>query len=744
MNVKPSIKIIFFYLIKSDISITSYKLSFQNIINKISSYEVIYEIPENVFMYGKDKSKIFIELYDSNNQILNKIEFKIYYDFNTVYIQIDANGNGFNFDMIFKNIKELKIYRGQKKFISLDNIGTKDRKKLTILNYQYISLNVNGKTINLKDLTHNYSSNFYQFSINEDYKIIVQTNEIIEQPDLHLIMKKKVFIDNFYKEIFDLLENNDNYENHYLQICSKFEKEIDFVDYNLNFSNNFLDEYFKTNQIDLETIKNYQIFLSFCKFRKKYLKNKKLLQETIKELNKFYNKIKDEINLKIYEKIMVLVKILLLLSSCSDLNSLNKINLKYYIISECDENSIIGKTKKFFNEFVSTLSEESKIFPYFLNLDSGIGYYNEHIVYTFDMSNLKMIKEHLSNLFPRVLLFYYIKNDTLANTNKNITCVAINKFNLLNEFQSKMIDFEKEMKDNVDLAKDMAINLFILILHECTGHLKFSYNRSKVKSPKKFISENNQLLELKRFCDYNENSNNSNEYILDNICKNKGDSGTFCEFAYGKYKRYLITNLILKVNKKGNLLNSVDLFTDKNNEKLKKYIILKYEAKKNDIFIEEKNTVEEEIKEYEKYIDNYQDLVLEKNNLISNEHQILGNKSKRNINENNAEEELFLGVNKKKKLNDDNFIEKLNDYKIIKKEELDEDNKSKNSESKSSDDFSDNMYDDKFYEKMIKKYGFKDDERIYDEIYEKIKDNSIIIRKKQNLHYLLFYLNEVE
>ena len=121
MNVKANIKIIFFYLHKIDIKIFSYRLSFQNSNNNIESNYITYEIPEEVFKYGKDKTKIFVELYDSSNKMINKIEFYVYYHFNTVYIQIDGNDKGVNFDMIFKNPKEIINLFNRALFISLNN-----------------------------------------------------------------------------------------------------------------------------------------------------------------------------------------------------------------------------------------------------------------------------------------------------------------------------------------------------------------------------------------------------------------------------------------------------------------------------------------------------------------------------------------------------------------------------------------------------------------------------------------------
>ena len=54
-----------------------------------------------------------------------------------------------NFDIVFKNFKDLNISISGKEFNSLDSAGTKDRKKLTILNYNLCSIYVKKTEINL-------------------------------------------------------------------------------------------------------------------------------------------------------------------------------------------------------------------------------------------------------------------------------------------------------------------------------------------------------------------------------------------------------------------------------------------------------------------------------------------------------------------------------------------------------------------------------------------------------------------
>ena len=55
------------------------------------------------------------------------------------------------------------------------------------------------------------------------------------------------------------------------------------------------------------------------------------------------------------------------------------------------------------------------------------------------------------------------------------------------------------------------------------------------------------------------------------------------ELSYGKFGRNLITKMMSEVKGKGNLIKRIDLFTDEKCDILKKYIILKFLAKKRKI-----------------------------------------------------------------------------------------------------------------------------------------------------------------
>lgn len=187
---------------------------------------------------------------------------------------------------------------------------------------------------------------------------------------------------------------------------------------------------------------------------------------------------------------MVISKVFEIFSICNNMESLNKLNIRYYIMSKSEPNSIINKTINFYNKFISELTEESNIFKYLLNIDSGEGYYNGERLYTFDMTNLEMIKLHLRELFPSVLVFFYCENRKIADTDKETGCISINEYHLKLDITTEDIDYNKT-SSNFDEKpiNEITTNLIITLLHEYVGHGKFSYcsgNDSPKKNSQKY------------------------------------------------------------------------------------------------------------------------------------------------------------------------------------------------------------------------------------------------------------------
>ena len=668
MEEKPKVNLIFYSVFIEEEKIHSYQFSFEKKdIDKhlVANLEHLYPIPEEVFEFGEDKALISINLCDSLGNVITEIKFDIYYCYNNVYIGKENTKSGYNFELDLMNALDLNVYLNKQQFNTFDTVNTKYRKKITILNYKSVFINVNKTKIEIKELIEQCQekSFFYRFSINlieENPKIIVQPVKKFDKPDLHLLKKDKSFIDIFYKELSQLIEKDSDYKSNYKENIKFFINNIASIEYKLNTSKKYLDKYFKEHNIDLETVFRYIIFEVFKNHEEKYSNDKELFKNLFLKMNNFYNKIKEEDDktLTIYDKINLLKGISNTYLYCNDINELNSIDIKYYIVSKCDKNSIIDKTKIMFNNFLSNLTEDSKIFTYLLNINSGVGFYGKEPVYTFDMTNVSMLKKHLEDIFPKFLIYYHFENDRLSETYKTLGWVAINVKGLEKYKENEIkCSFDKDLKDE-DLSNDMAIDMFNIILHEISGHTKFTYKFSGAKSPLKIINANNELVKLKSIINYKTED------------KNKGESGSYAELGLGYYKKTLITSMMYNLNNKGKLFHNPELFTNETGETLKKYIILKTNIKEHpnkNVNITKDMTIDEEIKEMEKYV-NYQELISENNEEQEQEEEqeeeedekekIIGKKTRRDKKDNDDYEHTFYKIKninykdkKKKRIN---------------------------------------------------------------------------------------------
>ena len=272
MEEKPKIKLLFYAIDEESEQIKYYKLSFENEETEphiINNTEAEYEVPDWVFKFGKDKANIFIKLFDKFGDVAHILKYQIYYNFNNIYLGKENEGGGYNVELDFRNFKELKVNSGKLIFDSLDDNNTKDRKKLTLLNYNKTSIKVNNKVISFKDLINTCpeESDFYRISIDmkeTETKIIVQPLEEIKEPNLHVLNERKSTIEKFYKELCNLIDNDKKYNNFktdYNSILIKYSSYIPSIFYELNKSTDYLEKYFEENIIDLDIVFKYEILL---------------------------------------------------------------------------------------------------------------------------------------------------------------------------------------------------------------------------------------------------------------------------------------------------------------------------------------------------------------------------------------------------------------------------------------------------------------------------------------------------
>ena len=141
----------FFYYKKI---IKKYKLSYQKDYVNITKDLEIEKIPDTEFKYGKDKTLMSITLI---NNLGNAKEFKfyVYYGENNAFIKLDSL-SGYSYELIFQNEDKLNIkdalHDDYFEFNILDSLNTKNRKRLTLINYNSSTIIINDTEFNLVNM----------------------------------------------------------------------------------------------------------------------------------------------------------------------------------------------------------------------------------------------------------------------------------------------------------------------------------------------------------------------------------------------------------------------------------------------------------------------------------------------------------------------------------------------------------------------------------------------------------------
>lgn len=637
-----------------------YQLSFQETTHTIDEKQISFNIPEYIFKQGKDKAVIRIKLFTSDLKDYREHKFDVYYGNNKVNVSLYFLNN-YTYEFIFFK-KKKKISFLEDDFIELDTMGNEKLERLVLINYGFPELYINNKSYDLHDIIRSNCqvniSNSYQFT-----EIDLEKNLFIVKP----IEEKDEFDVNFFKDYQELLKNfgseleslfaseGDEYDNNIKKLGDKFSVIKTHESVNFNKTNEYLNNIFDNN-----SFLNEELFFNFflCIY---FLDNEIDFKNSRHVMNAFIKKIqviKDEIllleDVTKFEKIRALNAIFFTNNHFTSIDKVTFLNLKVINIPQSENNSIIRKVFNFLNGFIDGLTYDSILFPKLLYLDGGFGFYQNELVYTYDLCDLEMIKSHLKTCLPQILIFYNIENGEKAFTAAEFGGIGINEFHLFKKIEPKpkYICYDKDIS-LIDESKDddVAMDIAIYLIHESFGHKKFAFTENGVQSPKKMVSSQNKLIELKYKGNFVENDNDS-EYILETN-KNAGDSGHFLEHCYGKYENTLIIKLLLEMKNKGKFIYRPDLFVN-SGKTLKEYITLRKicEKKQIELNFDKKLTIEEELSQMAILIDKKkEDIDLSEKD--KKDIFYLGNKKKRDV-----EEELEKTKSKKLKLSGEETNEK--------------------------------------------------------------------------------------
>lgn len=623
-----SIELNFFYFVQN---IDRFQLSFQKDVQTINEEKKIIPIPEYVFKHGKDKSHIIIKLFQINTNISNEYNFYVYYGKNKAYVQLDSLDTK-TYEIILKSIKNLIISRKGKVFNELDSIENTNKQRLVLINYESTCISINGDIYDLNEIVQNNCdliASSYQLSEIDlkNKKFIVKPFEPKDECNLDFLINNKEEYQKFAKDLDDLsFCKNMNYIKRINEIQKNYKKLVTYDSINFHKTKEYLDQLFKSKNIaDIDLFYNFFKCIFFFDYINMFIDNRTMTHCFLEKIGEIFEEIKEKDSIPIYDKIKALNTLFFTNDKLKNIDELNQLNIKYYFTSEIVENSILDRVFKFLNKFIDNLNENSAVYENFLFLDGGHGYYNKELVYTYDLNNLKMLKLHLKELLPRIIIFCYMKNDEIAFVTPEFGGMVINEFHLLKNYQNKKdigkIDYNYpyEWAFTEEELNDISMNIVLNSLHENWGHGKYASVMNEIDSPKKIINKKNELIELKHIEEFKPNNNDDNsEYILTSK-KPKGVSGHFLELGYGKVDNILITNLLFNMKNKGKLINRPDLFTD-TGETLKQYVFLRKSIENKNIEFNFNNdmSIEEEIKEMINLIDKFEKEEEKKENEILN------------------------------------------------------------------------------------------------------------------------------
>ena len=390
--------------------------------------------------------------------------------------------------------------------------------------------------------------------------------------------------------------------------------------------------------------------------------------EEIKQFEETLLKNKEKIirdkRLKRYEKVFLLIYIY----RYSLLRLGKDFIFRYIIINEAKENSPIKLCFNFLNNFANKFCETSDFFYPLLCIDSGLFNYkwtmcrNQTIYinsFGFDMCSVNIIKNHLIDLIPRVLILEDDLGNIEANTCEYTGMIALNMllFTEIKEGVEQELDINEDSKYK-EKNERYGFMLLKILFHEVYGHKKsgLSKNNGIFSSAKCFKDKNNNLrLVYKEYIEDQYFTLDKGVYTFNK--DSDGESGSFLEFFLGEVFGIATIEIIDKLQNVTSLGFLMDYKLWHNGTKtITEYIKLKFYIINNNI-IYDNGKIITDIYDEIKYMKN----LIEKHGSNSNMESKLKMFYEKQINDG------LLRPFERDDLNDDAKIIKFKDMKQIDK-----------------------------------------------------------------------------
>lgn len=575
------------------------------------------------------------------------------------------------FELIFYKEENLKICVRDEEIKEYDEYS--NFKRFSFINIDFDAITIKEAKIRLyRYLPISEKGNSYQFSFYDIKNKYIVSKRIIS------IMKRN--FQNFYQENIDYLTSFSHEIDKIKRSKNSFKEDIDELSFFLNMYNK-LNESFDL-MVTRERLRNIlceeayfeffylyvkmQMFFTFYKFEDEY----KDLDSFIKlydYVDKIYTELKEEKKLEIFEKITIILNLAAIFLRFKSCDSYLKASIHYIKTDKVEKNSVIDLAMKFLINYISNVDEESPSFFKLVEINSGMGYYNNEKVFTFDMIPLSTLKSHLRGSLPTIITFYTLKEtNNLSMIESIIGGISVNEAKIFGEYEEKLKLDIYYPNEKISKIKDISMKLVLNLKHECFGHSKFHTHSEfsqgeKHETPKKCF-EHKKLKELVLVNDIGKED-------AINILHEKGrsDSGNYYESSFGKKQgtNFYTMTLLGLLNHCGKLIDHPELFYKKEYlEKLQNYVFYKFQFEKK----YEKDKKIEVVNKKEQFIE------LKMENAISNnpKEEIKSKDKDENLNrENNLKEEKNeINLNEEDDdIRTDDIKEEKNEIKINEEEE---------------------------------------------------------------------------
>ena len=413
------------YLIISCITFKKYEYIPFNITLNNSLKEDENSITFTVYLFPGLMNKI--------NVFINHVFSKAYF-YEFLYYNISDNIGEISKNINIKG-KEYEIDKS-------DNYGSKNRKRICIMNIPYQKNEVdenelNGNSIQICEL------------IKDEIRKIIGIFNISYKN--YYIENSNNYFDNYYSEfgdVYDLIIKEEN--------LAKLNEKIKIFK-NLKFETDFSKA---SDFVNLMTLSQFKARagLIICQFINKA--GKSMINKIVKEIKNLHNEIKDE-NLKYSEIIRILVYTL------EHYNNLSKTELKF--VSKLKKNSPYLIAYEFNKEQIANFNEFSPLFQAYLQLDSytAYNYIHQNDSHTFSMELIFMMKYQLLSTYEQ---FFYIineKNDEYAYLDYKTKITVLNQLTIFGD------NFYEGDLENTETSFNYAMPISINFLHEKSGHYKY-------------------------------------------------------------------------------------------------------------------------------------------------------------------------------------------------------------------------------------------------------------------------------